>query len=187
MVYFSPPAREVRQVEENWVRKRMGVLFRVGGTKNTPDMQCHVGRRHLDHVPFQKSPGTDAEDLIQEAEKWDLAPKPASLWWTSTYDSEEKIDLSVSKTGRHRFPFEENLRILGCTMNRQGKTHECPGSKDVPWRAKCRRMVEHVYSVFCFGSENWSWSQKTVDRSTGWETKARSRLFRCKNVVIAVF
>ena len=45
-------------------------------------------------------------------------------------------------------------------MNRQGKTHECLGSKDLPWRAKCRRMVEHVYSVFCFGSENWSWSQK---------------------------
>ena len=64
-------------------------------------------------------------DLIQEAEKWDLAPKPASLWWTSTYDSEEKISLSINtKTGRHRFPFEEKFKIFGCTMNRLGKTHE---------------------------------------------------------------
>ena len=26
-------------------------------------------------------------------------------------------------------------------------------SNDVPWRVKCRRMVEHVDSVFCFGNE----------------------------------
>ena len=32
-------------------------------------------------------------DLIQEAEKWDLAPKLASLWWTSTCEPEEKSDL----------------------------------------------------------------------------------------------
>ena len=27
------------------------------------------------------------KDLIEEAVKVDLEPKPASLWWTSTYDS----------------------------------------------------------------------------------------------------
>ena len=27
------------------------------------------------------------KDLIQEAEGWDLEPKPASLWWTSTCES----------------------------------------------------------------------------------------------------
>ena len=32
-------------------------------------------------------------DLIEEANGWDLFPKPASLWWTSAYDSEEKIDM----------------------------------------------------------------------------------------------
>ena len=54
------------------------------------------------------------KDLIQKAEKWDLAQKPASLWWTSTYDSEEKVDFSIdTKTGRHRIPFEEKFRILG--------------------------------------------------------------------------
>ena len=44
-------------------------------------------------------------------------------------------------------------------------------SKDVPWRVKCRRMMEHVYSVFCFGSENWSWSRATLDRIDGWGDK----------------
>ena len=32
-------------------------------------------------------------DLIEEASRWDLEPKPASLWWTSTYDSEEESDM----------------------------------------------------------------------------------------------
>ena len=50
--------------------------------------------------------------------------------------------------------------------------------KDVPWRMKCRRMVEHVYSVFCFGSENWSLSHATLDRMKSRETKAMYRLLR---------
>ena len=44
-------------------------------------------------------------------------------------------------------------------------------SKDVPRRERCRRMVEYVHSVFCFGSENGSWIQATLDRIKGWETK----------------
>ena len=111
-------------------------------------------------------------DLIQEAETWDMAPKLASLWRTSTYDPEENSDLSSdTRSGRHRFPFEEKFKILGCTMNRQGKAHEgieermqsakknfvddvkIYRSKDVPWRVESRRMVEHALSVFCFGSE----------------------------------
>ena len=57
------------------------------------------------------------KDLIQEPEKWDLAPKPASLWWTNTYDPEGKLDLSMgAKTRSQRFPFKEKLKILGFTI-----------------------------------------------------------------------
>ena len=39
-------------------------------------------------------------DSIEEAEKWDLGPKNASLWWTSTYEPEESSDLSIdTKSG----------------------------------------------------------------------------------------
>ena len=41
--------------------RKNGRPLKLGRTKNTPDMQLHVDRQHLDHVPFQKSPGTDAE------------------------------------------------------------------------------------------------------------------------------
>ena len=62
--------------------------------------------------------------LIEEAGKVDLEPKPASLWWTSTYASEEKSDmiLGTIKKNYNKFLFEDEFRILGCAMNRQGKT-----------------------------------------------------------------
>ena len=61
-------------------------------------------------------------DLIEEASRWYLVPKPASLWWTSTYDSEEKSDMILGiSTGCYKFPFEDKFKILGCAVNRQGK------------------------------------------------------------------
>ena len=84
-------------------------------------------------------------------------------------------------------------------MKRQEKTQDCFGRKDAKCRqglvekcedlqeqtralvrVKCRRMVQHVFCIFCFGSENWSWSHATLDRIRRWETKAMSRLFASK-------
>ena len=85
---------------------------------------------------------------------------------------------------------------MGCAVNRQGKTHDATEermqsankafwkdiqtykSKDVPW--KCQRLVDHVYAVFAFGSENWSWTVLTFDKIKGWETKTILRRFRFK-------
>ena len=53
-------------------------------------------------------------------------------------------------------------------------------SKDVSWRERCRRMVEHVCDVLCLGNENWSGSRATMDRIRKWETKAMRRVFRFK-------
>ena len=55
-------------------------------------------------------------------------------------------------------------------------------SVDVPWRVKCRRIVAYVYSVFCFGSVNWSWSRASPNRIEGWETKAMRRVLRFKKI-----
>ena len=67
-------------------------------------------------------------------------------------------------------------------MNRQGKTCEAVEermqsadkafwkdfmihkSKDVPWRIKCLRLVDHMCAVFSFGSENLSWTQQTLGK-----------------------
>ena len=54
-------------------------------------------------------------------------------------------------------------------------------SKDVSWGGgECRRMVEHVHSVFCFVSENWSGRQAILDRIERWDTETVWRLFRFK-------
>ena len=64
-------------------------------------------------------------DLIEEAEKWELAPKAASQWWTSTYEPAERSGLSIdTKSGLHNFLFDGKFKILGCAMFRQGKTHD---------------------------------------------------------------
>ena len=122
------------------------------------------------------------KDLIEEAGIVDLEPKPASLWWTSTSASEEMEDMILGTSkGCYKFPFEEDFRILGRVMNRQGKTCDAVEermqsankafwkdimmfkNKDVPSRVKCQRLVDHVYAVFSFGSENCSWTQQTLE------------------------
>ena len=63
-------------------------------------------------------------DLIEEASRWDLVPKPASQWWTSTYDAEEKSDIVFfgASKGCYKFPFDDTFKMLGCARNRQRKT-----------------------------------------------------------------
>ena len=56
---------------------------------------------------------------------------------------------SIKQDGR-KDCLEERIQHANMAWWRDVKIHR---SKDVPSRVKCRRMVEHVYSVFCFGSE----------------------------------
>ena len=54
------------------------------------------------------------------------------------------------------------------------------GAKTYRGQMKCRRMVAHVYSVFIFGCETWSWSQQATDRAKGRETHGMSIKFSCQ-------
>ena len=181
-----------------WTEK-LGPPVLLPSREGASDMQPHVGRQLLDYVPHQEKLEQMLRDLIEAAEKWDVAPKLASLWWTSTYEEEERSEVPVATTGlMYNFPCEEKFKILGCAMNSQGTTLDAIEermqsankanwrdilvyrSKDVPWRIKCGRLVDHVYSVFSFGSELWSLSIQTMDRIKRWETKIMMRLFRFK-------
>ena len=70
-----------------------------------------------------------------------------------------------TRTGLHKLPFEKKFEILGCTFKQAGRMQDSMDermqsankarwrdvrSTDVPWRIKCRRMLEQVYCVFCF-------------------------------------
>ena len=97
----------------------------------------------------------------------------------SVVDKRVRGEVLVATNGlMHKLPFEERFKILGCALNRQEKTLDAMEErmqsankafwkdimvcrrKDVPWRIK---LVDHVNSVFSFGSENWS-SQWTDSR-----------------------
>ena len=165
-----------------WTQKNLGLL---------------LGRQLLNYVPLQEKLEQMLRDLIEAAGKWDVAPKLASLWRTSTYEEEERSEVLVATTGlMYKFPCEEKFKILGCPMNRQGTTLDAIEermqsankanwrdilvyrSKDVPSRIKCGRLVNHVYSVFSFGSEIWSLTIQTMDSTKRWETEILMRLFR---------
>ena len=96
-------------------------------------------------------------------------------------------------SGCHKVLFEEKFKILGHAMTRQGKSQDAIEermqsakktfwkdvliyeSTDVPWKVRCQRLADHVYAVFAFGSENWSWTVLTLDKIKGWETKTMIR------------
>ena len=104
---------------KNGGRKETEVLWMLKEKEEeSTNLQFHVGRQLLDHIPLKKAPGA----IIKRPYKLDLEPKPATWWWTSTHaaEEEEEMMLGTSK-GCHEFPFEDEFRILGCMMNRQGK------------------------------------------------------------------
>ena len=79
-------------VEEEWMKQRRGVLMDIdeegGGEHHVcsfmwADNFCIVShsKKHLEQM---------LKALIEEAAKVDLESKLASLWWTSTYASDEK-------------------------------------------------------------------------------------------------
>ena len=106
--------------------------------------------------------------------------------WTSTHEEEERSEVLIA-TNRlmYRVPLYETLKILGCAMNRQGRSLDAIEerlqsankffwrdilvcrSKDVPLRIKCRRLVDHVYSVFSFGVKTGPGPFTQATESTG--------------------
>ena len=103
--------------------QKMGILMDFEGERGTSNMQwadnfwiISLSKENLEQM---------LRDLIEEASRGDLVPEAASLWWTSTDDSEERCDISIYTTfGCHKFPLKEKFKILGYSMNRQGKSHD---------------------------------------------------------------
>ena len=54
------------------------------------------------------------KDLVEEAERWNLEPKFASLWCTSAYADEKKEDMMIkTNKGPDNIPFEKQHVIVG--------------------------------------------------------------------------
>ena len=52
-------------------------------------------------------------DIIEELLNLDMEPKPESLWWTSSYEEEDKLTLQVGGGGKDwDLPFREVFEVL---------------------------------------------------------------------------
>ena len=98
-------------VEEEWVNKRMCVLL------DFEDERAHqiCSFMWADNFWITSHSKENLEqmlrDLIEEAAKWDSVPKLASLWWTSSYEAVEKIDMFlITAAGCHKFPLRSSSR-----------------------------------------------------------------------------
>ena len=94
-------------VEEVWVRKGKWNSSGPEKTEEAPDLQLHVDRQLLGHVPFQESLGADAEGS-------DSGSSKCGIWHRSgqacggqvlMIPKRRLIFQFFTKTGRHRFPF----------------------------------------------------------------------------------
>ena len=116
------------------------------------------------------------KELVNEVGGWDTEPKPTDKWWREP--SGRYGDWSIRAVLRGKF-----RDILFCVQSRWERMQNANRrdehifrSEDVQWRGKCRRVGSQVYSVLCFGSENWCWSHEVV------KTKLLRRLFKVKKM-----
>ena len=93
-------------VEKEWVRKRKGVLLDVEG-EGAHQICSFMWADNSWIMQLLK-------DLIEEAGKVELEPKPASLWWRSTHASEEEEDIILGTSkGCYDFLFEDEIQDTG--------------------------------------------------------------------------
>ena len=53
------------------------------------------------------------KEVLEEARRWGLEPKPASLWCTSTFACEEPENMAImTEAGERRSPFANTFQIL---------------------------------------------------------------------------
>ena len=85
-------------------------------------------------------------DIIKELLNLDMEPKPESLWWTSSYEEEDKLTLKVGGRGKDwDLPFREVFDVLGTVFNVMGKAHK--GSKK-GWVAGGATLIFTARKVF---------------------------------------
>ena len=101
-------------VEEGWMKKRIDILLDIAGGREHQICSLMWDDNFWIVSHSKENLELMLRDLIEEASRWDLEPKPASLWWTSTYDSEEKVDMILGTTsGCYKFLFGGKVQDLG--------------------------------------------------------------------------
>ena len=107
------------------------------------------------------------KDFIEEKERWDLEPRPVSLWWRSTCADEKKDDIKImTRTGVHKLPFEKKFKILGYTFNQARRTQDNlekrMQSANKAWWQRCEDLQKQRRTVESEMQENGGASLRCV-------------------------
>ena len=101
-------AQLLASVEGKWKQENMGLLLDFKGEKAHQICSFVWADNFWIMSHFKQNLDRMLRDLVEEAEKWTLAPKPASLWWRSTYEEEERSEVLIAANGlRYEFTLEE--------------------------------------------------------------------------------
>ena len=164
--------------------------------RDTSNMQFYVSRPLLDHVTLDRKFGTDVTRPCWRSKQ--MGPRTSTLWWTSTYDSEEKSDMNLGTTsGCCKFPFEDKFKILGCAMNRDGKTYDAveermQSANKAFWKDILVKKTKiyhgrlNVKGWWTTSTQSLRFEMKSCRepyrrwKKEGHETKTNTRLFRFK-------
>ena len=71
-----------------WMRERRGILLDLEDER-AQQMCSFMWADNFLIVSHLKENMEHILRHLSETKKWDLTPKPASVWWTCTYDDEE--------------------------------------------------------------------------------------------------
>ena len=115
-IHKMPPWRKWRSttaVAQNGNARSWGMSSRSGREKRwAPHWQCH----HICSFMW-----ADNYWIIShsKAQRWDLEPKPAGLWWTSTC-AHEMDDITLStRAGHHKVPLEKCFKTRTCSSTKE--------------------------------------------------------------------
>ena len=86
-------------VEGKWKQRNMGLLLDFKGERAHQICSSMWADNFWLMSHSKRNWEEMLRDLIEEAEKCDLAPKPASLWCTSTNEEEERSEVLIATTG----------------------------------------------------------------------------------------
>ena len=87
------------KVEEDWKKRKMELQIGpdlMGPIKHAAS--CELTKRIL--TPSKETLEQMMKELVDEASKWDLEPKPTSLRWTGTHADEVLEDIVVETKDR---------------------------------------------------------------------------------------
>ena len=164
------------KVQETWTRKRMGILLDLAGQR-AHHISSFMWADNFWITSHSKSIlGQMQRDLIEEAEKWDLAPKLASPWWTSTCETWREVwSSNWHQVGTSQISLWRKIQDLGMCYE---------SARNSAWRYWRKNAIRKQCLVErCENLQKWKCAVVNQVSKNGGTNLKRLLLWDCKVVL----